>query len=71
MLSASPESPRMFKSNFMDFFSRTPWWSIPLVWGPVVIGLFSAGIIIAEVPWHTAIFQQRNCALEYSTMTSI
>ena len=57
MLSATPESPRMFKSNFMDFFSRTPWWSIPLVWGPVVIGLFSAGIVIAEVPWHTAIFQ--------------
>jgi len=32
---ASPQSPRMFKSDFLDFFSRTPWWTVPLIWGPV------------------------------------
>ena len=57
MLSASTESPRMFKSNFMDFFSRTPWWSIPLVWGPVVIGLFAYSLMVAEVPWTFAVPQ--------------
>lgn len=57
MLSARPESPRMFKSDFVDFFSRTPWWTIPLFWGPVVIGLFTYGILGQNVPWPRAIGQ--------------
>ena len=31
----SPQSPRMFQSDFLDFFSRSPWWSVPLVWLPI------------------------------------
>ncbi|MEC8194073.1 MAG: sterol desaturase family protein [Myxococcota bacterium] len=49
MLSARPESPRMFESDFVDFFSRTPWWSIPLIWGPIVVGLFAYGVAVQEV----------------------
>ena len=57
MLSARPESPRMFESDFVDFFSRTPWWSIPLIWGPIVLGLFGYGLIAAEVVWWVAVIQ--------------
>ena len=28
-------SPRMFQSDLIDFFSRTPWWAIPTIWIPV------------------------------------
>jgi len=44
----------MFDSNFADFFSRTPWWSIPLFWGPVVTGLFVYGVASMDVIWWTA-----------------
>ena len=56
MLRRGP-SPRMFKSDFVDFFSRTPWWTIPLFWGPVVIGLFTYGILGQNIPWPRAIGQ--------------
>jgi len=29
-------SARMFASPFLEFFSRTPWWLVPLVWIPEV-----------------------------------
>jgi 4-hydroxysphinganine ceramide fatty acyl 2-hydroxylase len=29
-------SARMFASPFLEFFSRTPWWIVPLVWIPEV-----------------------------------
>lgn len=32
----SKQSPRFFESNFCEFFTRTVWWIIPLVWLPVV-----------------------------------
>lgn len=35
MLKATPESPRMFESDFLDFFSRTHWAVVPAVWVPV------------------------------------
>lgn len=57
MLSARPESPRMFDSDVVDFFSRTPWWSIPLIWGPVVTGLFTYGMWSKGVPLWLAIAQ--------------
>ena len=57
MLSARPESPRMFKSDFVDFFSRTPWWSIPLFWGPIVLGLLAYSMAWMDVPWYLAILQ--------------
>ena len=57
MLAARPESPRMFDSDFADFFSRTPWWSVPLVWGPIVLGLFAYGMIADAVVWYAAVVQ--------------
>ncbi|MCO5593641.1 hypothetical protein L7F22_047656 [Adiantum nelumboides] len=32
----SKHTPRFFESNFCEFFTRTVWWIIPLVWLPVV-----------------------------------
>jgi sterol desaturase/sphingolipid hydroxylase (fatty acid hydroxylase superfamily) len=42
---ASPESPRMLQSDFLDFFTRTPWWVVPLIWIPIVCGLFRHGVM--------------------------
>lgn len=30
------ESPRFFENSNLEFFTRTAWWAIPLVWVPVV-----------------------------------
>ena len=46
LMKASPESPRMFESDFLDGFSRTPWWSVPLVWVPA-----SIGYAVASAAW--------------------
>ena len=32
MMRATPESPRMFDSDFADFFSRTPWFTVLIIW---------------------------------------
>jgi sterol desaturase/sphingolipid hydroxylase (fatty acid hydroxylase superfamily) len=55
MMRATPESPRMFDSDFVDFFSRTPWYIIPIIWTPIVIGfvvwaVVSAGVALYWVP---------------------
>lgn len=47
---ATPESPRMFQSDFLDFFSRTPWWTVPLVWGPLSTGAVAYGVLGRGVP---------------------
>jgi sterol desaturase/sphingolipid hydroxylase (fatty acid hydroxylase superfamily) len=39
----SAASPRMFKSDFLDFFSRSPWWMVPVMWLPVSITLLWYG----------------------------
>ncbi|KAL3689199.1 hypothetical protein R1sor_015508 [Riccia sorocarpa] len=31
------ESPRFFHNDFVESLTRTNWWMIPLVWGPVVL----------------------------------
>lgn len=41
---ATPDSPRMFESDIFDFFTRTPWWTVPLIWLPVSAGLFAWGL---------------------------
>ena len=33
------------QSDFLDFFSRTPWWVVPLIWIPIVAALFRYGIV--------------------------
>src|SRR6478609_4559715 len=35
VLRATPESPRMFQSDFLDLFSRTHWSVVPIIWVPV------------------------------------
>ena len=42
---ASDESPRMFESDFLDRFSRTPWWSVPTIWLPIASGVFAYGAL--------------------------
>lgn len=39
----SNTSPRMFKNDILDFFSRSPWWSAPAIWLPVAAYLFGFG----------------------------
>lgn len=35
MAHSSSDSPRMFESNLVDWFSRISWWVVPLVWVPI------------------------------------
>jgi 4-hydroxysphinganine ceramide fatty acyl 2-hydroxylase len=50
VLRASPESPRMFESDFIDFFSRVPAWVVPALYVPVVLGCLAWGWARADVP---------------------
>lgn len=44
MLRASPESPRMFQSDLVDFFSRVPALVIPIIFVPIIVALFGWGV---------------------------
>lgn len=49
---ASEESPRMFESDFLDFFSRVPWYVVPIIYVPLVatfvgVGVSSHGVSLA------------------------
>ncbi|MGC6492470.1 MAG: sterol desaturase family protein [Myxococcota bacterium] len=48
MIGPSESSPRMFENDLFDLFSRTPWYFVPIIWGPVVTLLawwgYSAGV---------------------------
>ncbi|XP_015882076.2 dihydroceramide fatty acyl 2-hydroxylase FAH2 [Ziziphus jujuba] len=37
----SKEGPRLFTNDFCEFFTRTVWWVIPLIWLPVIGWLVS------------------------------
>ncbi|KAI1321214.1 fatty acid alpha-hydroxylase [Mortierella claussenii] len=39
-----PYSARVFESDFLEIFSRTPWWLVPILWLPVVGLMFSWAI---------------------------
>lgn len=45
MLRASPESPRMFESDFIDFFSRVPALVVPVIFVPIILALFAWGVL--------------------------
>lgn len=49
MLRASPESPRMFESDLVDFFSRVPAWVVPLIYVPVMAATLWWGFARAGV----------------------
>lgn len=44
MFRATPESPRMFESDFIDMFSRIPWYVVPIIYVPMITGLFAFGV---------------------------
>lgn len=49
---ATEESPRMFESDFVDAFSRVPWWVVPVVFAPIISGLLYQGLFGADVAIH-------------------
>lgn len=51
MFKATPESPRMFESDFVDAFSRIPAWIVPVVFAPVVAGLLWASVAWGQAAW--------------------
>ncbi len=44
MFKASDVSPRMFESDFMDFFSRTHWLVVPALYLPLSLGTAAAAV---------------------------
>lgn len=42
---ASADSPRMFESDFLDFFTRIPWWVVPLIYLPMSTASFGWGVV--------------------------
>jgi len=40
----SKEGPRFFESNILEFFTRTVWWVIPIVWVPVASWFISNSV---------------------------
>jgi 4-hydroxysphinganine ceramide fatty acyl 2-hydroxylase len=57
MMRATPESPKMFESEFVDFFSRTPWYMIPIIWIPISLGFLGWSIFGEGVYWAFAAMQ--------------
>jgi sterol desaturase/sphingolipid hydroxylase (fatty acid hydroxylase superfamily) len=54
MMRASEISPKMFENPFLDFFSRTHWLAVPIVWLPVVAAL--VGTAFARgVAWYVTV----------------
>jgi len=51
-VSHKDESIRMFKSNFMDFFSRTPFWVPLIIYIPLMIVLGYRSIAIKHNEWY-------------------
>ncbi len=45
MLRASDVSPRMFDSDFMDFFSRTHWLMVPTLFVPLSLGVAAYAVL--------------------------
>ncbi len=46
---ATEESPRMFESDFLDAFTRIPWWVVPLIFAPIVTGLIYVAMAVQGV----------------------
>ena len=38
------DNPRFFENDLMEFFTRTPWWVIPLIWLPVASWFISLSV---------------------------
>lgn len=44
MFGATPTSPPMFENKFIDAFSRVPWFAVPILYVPIIGGLFAYGV---------------------------
>ncbi|KAK4778768.1 hypothetical protein SAY86_006296 [Trapa natans] len=51
----SKEGPRFFESSILEFFTRTRWWVIPLVWVPVACWLISLSAAMGHCCSHLAL----------------
>ncbi|XP_028772926.1 dihydroceramide fatty acyl 2-hydroxylase FAH2 isoform X1 [Neltuma alba] len=51
----SKEGPRFFKSDFMEFLTRTVWWAVPAIWLPVVCYSISVSARKGLAPSHVAL----------------
>ena len=49
-VSLSSEPLRMFDSWFMEFASKTPWWTVPLLWLPLVLRSLRLAVLHAVPP---------------------
>ena len=49
MFGASEQSPRMFKSDFIDFFSRTHFSIVAILYVPASLALMAYSVIVKEV----------------------
>ena len=49
---ATEESPRMFENDFVDGFSRIPWWMVPAVFVPISAGLLGWAAFGVHVAWY-------------------
>lgn len=49
MMHATPESPPMFENRLIDFFSRVPWFIVPIIFVPIITALFAYGLVGAGV----------------------
>lgn len=50
MMSATPESPKMFDNRFVDFFSRVPWYAVPVVFVPIILALLGWSLYSLQLP---------------------
>ncbi|CAM6122139.1 unnamed protein product [Calypogeia fissa] len=56
----STESPRFFENDINEFFTRTKWWVIPLIWVPVAVVMFYMSLVVEKVPLYRL---PGNCAV--------
>lgn len=57
MLRATSESPRLFRSDWLDVWTRVPWWGVPVVYVPLISWMFAEGwglVGPAAIGWAAA-----------------
>ncbi|KAE9610667.1 hypothetical protein Lal_00029780 [Lupinus albus] len=52
----SKEGPRFFGSDYLEFFTRTVWWVIPIVWVPVASWFISNSVRMGLAGPHVVVF---------------
>jgi sterol desaturase/sphingolipid hydroxylase (fatty acid hydroxylase superfamily) len=55
MFRESPESPRIFESDFLDFFTRAHWATVPALFVPLCTAMLVAGVTWGHATWYATI----------------